>query len=229
MLETARRRDHKSEAIALTLSPALYPFPGQLADVAMLKGKSGWLQAAKVSVTRSGVPTEQILVSCLTDSGELIEPATADRMLLVPAVGQAVVQLPQDRSRLGIVEEEHLEEFKRQINEENARWLDEEEARLDNYAKDVEVELDAQIAALEDEIKELQRQRRSPELGMEDKLRLGRDIKRREGAMDDLKLSKFEKRKAIRKQVGEMMDEIADSLQSRPVTEHLFTMRWSVV
>jgi len=229
MLETARRRDHKNEAVALTLSPALYPFPGQLADVAMLKGKSGWLQAAKVSVTRSGVPTEQILVSCLTDGGELVEPTTADRMLLVPAVGQAVVQLPQDRSRLGIVEEEHLEEFKRQINEENARWLDEEESRLDNFAKDVEVELDAQIAALEEEIKELQRQRRSPELGMDEKLRLGRDIKRREGAMDDLKLSKFEKRRAIRRQVGEMMDEIADSLQTRPVTEHLFTMRWSVV
>lgn len=229
MLEAARERDHQGEAVALTLSPALYPFPGQLADVTNLKGQSGWLQASRVTVTRNAAPKDTILVSCLTDSGAMVEPATADRMLLVPAVAQSVVSLPEDRSRLGIVEEEHLEEFVRQINEENARWLDEEEARLDNYAKDVEVELDARIAAIEDEIKELQRQRRSPELGMEDKLKLGREIKRREGAMDDLKLSKFEKRKSIRRQVGDMMDEIADSLQARPVTTHLFTMRWSVI
>jgi ERCC4-related helicase len=229
MLEAARERNHRGEAVALTLSPALYPFAGQLADVANLSGQSGWLRAARVTVTRNGAPKEKILVSCLTDGGTLVEPETADRLLLVPAVAEGVVGLPLDHSGLGIVEEEHLEEFMRQINQENARWLDEEEARLDNYAKDVEVELDAQIAALEVEIKELQRQRRSPELSMEDKLRLGRDIKRREGAMDDLKLSKFEKRKAIRRQVGEMMDEIAESLQSRPVTEHLFTMRWSVI
>jgi len=229
ILERARQRDHKGQATSLTLSPALYPFPGQLTDVANLKGQSGWLQASKVTVTRNGAPKDTILLSCVTDRGEMVEPSTADRMLLVPAMAENIVSLPEDRLRLGIVEEEHLEEFIRQINEENARWLDEEEARLDNYAKDVEVELDAQIATLEDEIKDLQRQRRSPELGMEDKLRLGREIKRREGAMDDLKLSKFEKRKAIRRQVGDMMDEIAESLLVRPVTSHLFTMRWSVV
>lgn len=228
VLEAARERDHRGAAVSLTLSPALYPFPGQLADVANLKGQSGWLQASRVTVTRNGAPKDAILVSCLNDNGTMIEPATADRMLLVPAVAQSVVSLPKDRSSLGIVEEEHLEEFVRQINQENARWLDEEEARLDNYAKDVEVELDAQIVTIEDEIKEMQRQRRSPELGMEEKLKLGREIKRREGDMDDLKLSKFEKRKAIRRQVGDMMDEIAESLRARPVTSHLFTMRWSV-
>ncbi len=47
--------------------------------------------------------------------------------------------------------------------------------------------------------------------------------------MDDLKLSKFEKRKVIRRQVGDMIDEIAASLTVRPVTTPLFTMRWSVV
>ncbi|SFZ83468.1 Helicase conserved C-terminal domain-containing protein [Devosia enhydra] len=229
MLEGARQRDHKGEAAALTLSPSLYPFPGQLADVANLRGQSGWLQVSRVTVTRNGAPKDTILLSCLTDSGELVEPATADRLLMVPVVAESVASLPGDRSRLGIVEEEHLEEFKRRINEENARWLDEEESRLDNYARDLEVELDAQIAALEEEIKEMQRRRRSPELGMEEKLKLGRDIKRREGAMDDLKLSKFEKRRAIRRQVGDMMDEIAESLTVRPVTTHLFTMRWSVV
>jgi len=228
VLEQARRRDYRDQTIALTLSPSLYPFPGQLADVSNLRGQSGWLQVSKVRVTRNGSPKDTILLSCVTDDGAMVEPATADRLLLVPAVAESRVDPPDDRRLLGIVEEEHLEEFVRQINQENARWLEEEEARLDNYAKDVEVELDAQIAAIEDQIKELQRKRRAAELGMDEKLKLGREIKRREGDMDDLKLSKFEKRKAIRRQVGDMMDEIAESLLARPVTTQLFTMRWSV-
>lgn len=228
MVVKAKSRNHSATISHLTLAADLYPFDGQLADVANLKGQSGWLQATKVTIQRAEITREAVLLSCVTDGGAKIESTTADRMLQVPAVTEGVVSPAADRRNLAIVEEEHLEEFIQQINQENARWLDEEEARLDNYAKDVEVELDAQIAAIEDEIKELQRHRRSPELGMEDKLKLGRDIKRREGAMDDLKLSKFEKRRAIRREVGDMMDEISESLIARPVTTHLFTMRWSV-
>lgn len=100
--------------------------------------------------------------------------------------------------------------------------------RLDNYAADIEVELDAQIAALEAEIKELQRQRRAVDLAMEDKLKLGREIKRLEGDMDDLKPSKFERRRDIQRQVGEMLDELSASLGSKPSLKLLFTVRWTV-
>lgn len=228
MLDQATRRDHRDEAMALTLSPELYPFPGQLADVRNLVGKSGWLQAARVRVTRNGAEKDRILLSCLTDAGDLVEPETADRLLQVPSIAENRIAMPEDRRRLGIVEEEHLEEFMRQVHAENARWLDEEEARLDNYARDVEVEIDGKIAELEVKVKELQKQRRSPERAMEEKLRLGKEIKRIEDDMDELKLTKFEKRKTVRRQIRGMLDEISDSLNTRPVTTPLFTLRWTV-
>ena len=93
---------------------------------------------------------------------------------------------------------------------------------------DIEIEIDAQIDALEVEVKELQRQRRDPKLSMEDKLAMGRKIKRLEGEVDDLKLSKFERRKAIRKQVSDKLDEFADLLNQQPKFEMLFTLRWKV-
>ncbi len=227
MIDAARKRSHEGEISRLVLSPAHYPFEGQLSDVADLRGQSGWLRATKVSVTQSEAAKEKILLSCITDDGVMVEPETADRMLRVPS-SECPAGLLADDGHLAIVEEEHLEEFKRETNDENARWLDEEEKRLDNYARDVEVEIDAQIEALEAEVKDLQRQRRSPELAMEEKLRLGREIKKREGDMDDLKLSKFERRRAIRKEVSEKMDRIAESLSSKPTIQHLFTLRWSV-
>lgn len=228
MLSSALERDHKADVRALTLAASDYPFPGQLVDVVNLKGQSGWLRASKVTVTRNGSPKQSMLLSCVTDAGALVEPATADRMFWVPVIKEDVVAPPSDSRRLDIVEEEHLEEFKRQVNAENAQWLAEEEARLDSYAQDIEVEVDAQIAAIEVEIKELQRRRRTPELAMEDKLKLGREIKRREGDMDELKLTKFERRKAIRKEVTDKLDQAEESLRSTPKVEHLFILRWSV-
>lgn len=226
MVSAAQARSHQEDVPHLTLLPSDYPF-GLLVDVANLKGQSGWMRATKVSVKQSEAAKEKILLSCVTDDGVMVEPETADRMLRVPS-SERPAGLLADDGCLAIVEEEHLEEFKRKTNEENARWLDEEEKRLDNYAKDVEVEIDAQVDTLETEVKELQRQRRSPELSMEEKLRLGREIKKREGDMDDLKLSKFERRRAIRKEVSEKMDRIAESLSSKPRIEHMFTLRWTV-
>lgn len=226
MVTAARERSHQSDVPHLILSPDQYPF-GYLADVANLKGQSGWLRASKVSVSQDTSRKEKILLSGITDSGQRLEPETADRLLRVPADERQLTMAPDD-VRIGIVEDDQLDEFVRETNTENARWLEEEEARLDNYAQDVEVELDAQIDSLETEVKELQRQRRSPELAMEEKLRMGREIKKREGEMDDLKLSKFERRRAIRKEVSAKMDRIAESLSSRPVLEHMFTLRWTV-
>lgn len=226
MVAAARARSHQGEIPHLTLLPSEYPF-GLLVDIANLQGQSGWLRATKVAVAQGGAVKERILLSGITDDGERLEPETADRLLRVPSREQMAAS-PPDAVRLAIVEDDQLEEFKRETNEENARWLDEEEARLDNYAKDVEVEIDAKIDTLDTEVKDLQRQRRSPELSMEEKLRLGREIKKREGEMDDLKLSKFERRRAIRKEVSEKMDRIAESLSSKPKVKHMFTLRWTV-
>jgi len=121
-----------------------------------------------------------------------------------------------------------FEGFSARVQQENMTWLDEEELRLDRYAADIEIEIDAQIDALDVEVKDLQRQRRDPKLSMEDKLTMGRRIKKLEGEVDDLKLSKFERRKAIRKQVSDKLDEFADLLNQQPKFEMLFTLRWKV-
>ena len=41
-------------------------------------------------------------------------------------------------------------------------------------------------------------------------------------------LAKFERKKAIRKEVEEMLDQIAASLKVTPKLDHLFTVRWEL-
>ena len=57
---------------------------------------------------------------------------------------------------------------------------------------------------------------------------LSRKVKKLEGDMDDLKFSTHEKRREVRKQVEDMLDEVAESLDRRPAMGPLFTVRWSI-
>ncbi|MBZ9952876.1 SNF2-related protein [Mesorhizobium sp. BR1-1-15] len=227
LVEKAKARDHGVTVSSLRFLPAAYAFPGQLADVKNLTGQSGWLRVSKAQIKARGTVREELMISCLTDGGVEVSPETADRMFMVPARsdGVAAAATPREIDRLEL---EHFGAFSERMKRQNFRWLEEEEARLDNYAKDIEIELDARIKELDSEIKALRKERRSPDLSMDDKLSLSRTVKKLEGEMDDLKLSKHERRRDVRKQVEDMLDDVAESLSRQPVIQPLFMVRWSI-
>lgn len=129
---------------------------------------------------------------------------------------------------LDAIEEQQFGDFSARVLSENEAWIDAESDRLDRYADDVEIEIDAQIKELEDEAKDLRKQSRSANLRMEDKLALKRKIKRLEGNIDELKMTKFQKRKEARQKVEDMLDDFAAALNLKPVIKPLFILRWSV-
>lgn len=226
--KSASARDHSTEARFLRFCPAAFPFDGQLADVSALRGKSGFLRVAKAAVSTEQKVREDLLVSCITNDGSQVSVETARRLLMAPAIDDGVVAMPSGLGPLDKLEDQLFSSFAETVKRQNFQWLEEEEQRLDNYARDIEVEIDAQIDELEDTAKQLRRDRRSPDLSMEEKLSLGRKIKSVEGEIDDLKFSKHERRKQIRKQVNDMLDEFAAALDRKPELKPLFSIRWSV-
>ncbi|MBB4255298.1 SNF2-related protein [Rhizobium sp. BK008] len=226
--DKALSRDHTAQASALTFKPRLFPFDGQLADVQALVGTSGLLRVSKASVNTSGNLREDLLLSCITNDGRIIPVDTAKRLLTAPARDDGSIAMPSGAAPLMKTEETLFAEFGEAVKKQNFQWLEEEEARLDNYSKDMEVEIEAQIDELDDEVRQLRKDRRSPDISMEEKLSLGRKIKKVEDEIDDLKFSKHERRKAIRKKINEMLDEFSESLNRKPELKHLFSIRWSV-
>ncbi|WP_352522141.1 MULTISPECIES: SNF2-related protein [unclassified Mesorhizobium] len=227
IVEKAKARAEPSSPTSVLFNLSDYAFPGQLADVRNLVGKSGLLRVSKAQIQTRNSAREELLLSCVTDDGVAIPPETADRMLMVPSRAQEL-QDPIDASGLQGIEDNQFAAFSDRVKKQNFRWLEEEETRLDNYAKDIEIELDAQIGVVDAEIKALRKERRSPDATMEQKLDLGRTIKRLEGQMDDMKLSKHERRREVRKQVSDMLDDVAESLNRQPRKNLLFTVRWTV-
>lgn len=111
---------------------------------------------------------------------------------------------------------------------ENEQWIDAESGRLHRCADDIEIEIDAQIKELEEEARDLRKQSRAANLKLEEKLALKRKVQRLDDDIDELKMTKFEKRKEARKKVNGMLDDFAAALNLKPEITPLFTLRWKV-
>lgn len=228
LISDASSRDMSAEIAELTFIPDEAPFDGRVARIDALKGEAGWLRVYKATMPTGDSSREEILCAVVADDGSQRGSDIVEKLMQVPSRQPQTTSITIPDQELSEAGETAFEGFSARVQQENMTWLDEEELRLDRYAADIEIEIDAQIDALDVEVKDLQRQRRDPKLSMEDKLTMGRRIKKLEGEVDDLKLSKFERRKAIRKQVSDKLDEFADLLNQQPKFEMLFTLRWKV-
>lgn len=228
LIEQAKARALGDGATAVTFDPAAYPYPGQLGGVPELAGQSGWMRAFKAVMPTPGSEREEIIVVGETDGGEMVPPAVCDKMMMAPAQSLGAVDEGIPTVRLSQLQDFEFGHFSERMKQDNYKWLIEEEERLGRYARDMEIEIEAQIATLDAELKDLQRQKLSPHLGMEEKVTVMRDIRKRETARDELKMSQFETKKAINKEIGERLDEFSALLDEQPRLEELFTIRWTV-
>lgn len=228
VISAAKARDFGSAVYELIFDPAEYAYAGKLSGVTDLEGQSGWLRAFKAAMPVTNAPREEILVVAETDSGEAIPSVVADRILMAPALEQGIAVATPPEQRLKALAEQSFGDFSTRVRDENYRWLLEEDERLSNYAKDREIETQAKIAALDDEIRELERAKLSPHLNMQERVKVLRDIKDRQAERDDLVFNQHEIKKAVRKEVSERLDEMAELLNCEPRMDLLFTVRWTV-
>ncbi len=229
LVSRARERDHSRDIAALRFHPDGYPYAGQIAALKELAGQMGWMRVFKAVMPTADATREALLVACVCDDGTPIAAEVAEKFFMVPSTILPPPGAVDMEQQLKWLEDEHFGDFSDKVKRENFEWVQQEEERLDRYAADFEIEMDAQIAEIETEVKDLQKAKRSPDLSMEEKLSLSRRIKRMEGDMDDLKLTKFERRRQLRKEMADKLDAFADSLNQQPRKSLLLTIRWSVV
>jgi superfamily II DNA or RNA helicase len=222
-------------AKARSLSPSTLRFSygtqpqGQLSDVRLLVGQSGWLRIAKLAVGTAERPVEHLLVSAVTDEGTPLDAATADRLFLVPAECIVDSTPPSPGEALDRREDGLKAEKIAEAEAANSAFLLAETDKLDAYADDLEKAADAEIKQLDDEIRARKRaMRANPTLTLSEKVEEQRAIKRLEAKRDDAMLAKFERRKAIRKEVDDILDRVQTSLKISPELVLIFTTRWEV-
>lgn len=224
LAERAKARALAPATITFHYSPTDH---GVLADVRDLSGKAGWLTAVKFRIKAAGQAVDQVLLAAVTDDGTPLETATAERLFLVPGAQASIsgddqpesLQKRRDALRQALIED---------AQHRSAEWLNQEEDKLERYGDDLEKSLDAEIETIEDQMKELKRTMRQPDLDLAAKVNIKREISRLDGRRDELIAERYARKKRIRDDINKMLDEIADSLKFAPEEVSLFTIRWSV-
>lgn len=202
---------------------------GVLANVQRHIGRSGWLQVSRLAVRTANQTVEHILTAMVADDGEAIDDETVDRMFLVPAIASTELGLTPPMVAIDAAESAALKRRLDEAEQANAEFLTKETDKLDGYAEDLEKAADMEIKALEDEIKAKRKEMRSTTgLSVADKVEMQRAIKKLEGQRDDLMLSKFQRKKEIRREVEDILDSIQASLKVKPERTPIFTIRWEL-
>lgn len=202
---------------------------GVLANVKQHIGRSGWLRVSRLAVRTANQTVEHLLTSVVADDGTVLDDDVIDRLFLVPATASMVLGLTPPTDAIDTAESAARKRRLDEADSANAEFLAKETDKLDNYADDLEKAADAEIKALEDEIKVKRRELRTTTgLSVADKVEGQRAVKKLEGQRDELMLSKFQRKKVIRKEVEDLLDEIQASLKLIPEQTPLFTIRWEI-
>lgn len=203
-------------------------YPGNLADVAELRGRSGWMRVARLKLQTPAKTYDEIICAAFTDDGREVHSETAERLLQVPAeeTGPASGEIP-DTHLAGVMETRQTAVIAH-AQERLASFLNEEEERLDAWRDDAKVSFDQQIKALTKEANEKKKLARATP-GLEAKLELQREAKQIQRQVDDLQHQLYTRLREIDDERERMLDEIAAQLNLTPALSTLFTIRWSLV
>jgi len=227
-IQSALTRNYEHQTQQMTFHPNAYPFTGKVGALDALKGRSGWLKVSKAIMPTPKARREELLFSCYDDDGQRVDEEIARKMMIVPASPPTLHSNPMDKLTLDRLENEAFNGFSKRVKEENYSWVLEEEERLDRYADDIQIELDANIKELEELVKEKNREKRNPMLSMEEKVAVSREVKKIQKQRDDLVLNKHEQVSKVRQDMNDKLDDFAESLDTAPTLKPLFTLRWSV-
>jgi ERCC4-related helicase len=202
---------------------------GQFSDLAPHIGRAGWLKVSRLGVKIANRRVDHLLLSAISDDGVELDERALDRMLHIPATieaGPATSSPDVDLvSREAATRRRKLDDAERLSGEHLARESD----KLDAYADDLERAADAEIKTLDDAIKAKRKEMRmAGGLSVAEKVERKREINRMIAQRDEQMMAKFERKKSIRKEVEDLLDEIQASLKVEPKLTPIFTIRWEL-
>jgi cell fate (sporulation/competence/biofilm development) regulator YmcA (YheA/YmcA/DUF963 family) len=148
--------------------------------------------------------------------------------MMAPAISRGLASEAVPTDPLDAVQSEAFESFSKRVREESYKMMLEEEERLSRYASDMEIEIQAKISAMDEEIREIDRAARNPNLTMEETIKLKREKRNLQKQRDDLVLGQHDQKRKVRDEIDARIDEIEAMLMREPRVEEIMTLRWTV-
>ena len=203
-------------------------YPKKISCIQSLKGRSGWLSLHLLQI-QSFKQEDYIIFTAFTERGRKLDQEVCHNLFYCRAATAPLAQIP-DRIQIKI--EEHtrinIETKIKESIEMNNSYFNEECDKLDHWSDDMLVGMEKKLRQNKSEIKLLSRQARLTKDTLEQhKLQI--QIKELEAQKRQLRENIFD----VEDEIMEKRNDLTDKLEKRMIhnsqTEHLFTIRWTVI
>jgi hypothetical protein len=206
----------------------VFDYAGSGKNIAILeplRGRSGWLACAHVSM--SALESEdQLIFAAVSDDGEVVDQAQCRRLFDLPAEAGPLRRLPEVIAvQLDHRLASHRQRLLAETTARDGTWFDAEMDKLDRWAEDRRDSLKAELADMDETLREAKKQARfAPTLP--EKLERQRAARKLEEKREDAWRAYDDASRDIDRQKDELLDEIGRRLEQRVEQTLLFTLRW---
>ncbi|MCX6751860.1 MAG: DEAD/DEAH box helicase, partial [Candidatus Nomurabacteria bacterium] len=186
-----------------------------------------WLVCARL--TMSALETEDLLIlSGLADDGAALDEGQCRRLFDLPGSQGARGQMPVPiAATLDEAQARHRQDLLEEMAARNGRWFDTEMDKLDRWAEDRRDSLKAELAELDEALREATKSARlAPTLP--EKLERQRTARTLEAKREEAWRAYDQASRKIDKQKDDLLDEISRRLEQRVEQEVLFVLRWKL-
>jgi superfamily II DNA/RNA helicase len=191
-------------------------------------GKSGWLKVEQLSI-QSFETEDCLLVACISDDNQIIEPEIAQRLFSLYANTQALCEILATQQERVAKELIILQEKVVNGNmERNRDFFDTEMDKLEQWADDMKISLEKEIKDLDAEIK-LRKSEAKKVLNLEEKVQLQRQIKEMEKKRAQKRQTLFSAQDEIDDKKEILLTDIEKRLRQSIEKTELFTIRWNII
>ncbi len=210
--------------VELELDYSAYPF--KVSALEPYIGKSGWFTAEKLTVS-SFDDEDMLVLTAITDDGVFLDTELAERLLTIycSAVRDVSNETPTESLDRGASKQR--EAVARKLDERNAKYFDEETAKLDSWADDLKFGLETEIKQIDKDIKEAKKAA-STAISLASKLEHQKRLRALEQSRNAKRRSLYEAQDKIDEQRDTLIKNVEKQLKCTVNGTMLFTVKWSL-
>ena len=191
-------------------------------------GASGILRVSSFTI-ESFEAEDNLILSAITDSGEVVEPETIKKIFQLPASSLSQYFFSgEESSSLKELEDSYIKVLSSKIAERNGNFFDREVDKLDYWADDVKKSTELELKRLDIDIK-VAKTNAKKILNLDEKLHAQRQIKDLERKRNEMRRRLFETQDDVDLKKERLLESIEARLTQSSNCETLFTIRWNII
>lgn len=221
LIRRARSRPLPIRRLAIDLDR----HPTRLSGLEGLRGQSGWLVCATLQVSAKAEDEFLLLAGC-TENGERLDEERCALLLEVEGTDvhdTSAKAPPVLQQALDTVIGERLS----YVDARNAELYEEEATKLDRWAEDLKLGLEAELKELDREIREATKAARAA-VSLREKLDAQKRVRTLEQKRTQKRRSLYEAQDDVDRQRNALIEELEQQLGSNHEIEEVFVVEWSL-